>query len=105
VGPLPKEPETFQEHLEQLEPWESHLLESLVWNTQAGVTAQDVATLIATEKFRVASDGAADPLTGRGVVPKIDDPLFYMALLLITLGNFYGRSVRRYTPPILKNSE
>jgi hypothetical protein len=44
-----------------LEPWESHLLESLVWNTQAGVTAQDVATLIATEKFRVASDGAADP--------------------------------------------
>jgi hypothetical protein len=33
--------------------------------TQAGVTAQDVATLIATEKFRVASDGAADPLTGR----------------------------------------
>jgi hypothetical protein len=67
VGPLPKEPETFQEHLEQLEPWESHLLASLVWNTQAGVTAQDVATtLIAnTEKFRVASDGAADPLTGR----------------------------------------
>jgi hypothetical protein len=33
VGPLPKEPETFQEHPEQLKPWESHLLESLVYGT------------------------------------------------------------------------
>jgi hypothetical protein len=37
AGPLPKDPETFQEHLEQLEPWElHHQLESLVWNTHAG---------------------------------------------------------------------
>jgi hypothetical protein len=39
------------------------------------------------------------PPQSLGVVPKINDPLFYVALFLITLEIFYGRSVRRATRP------
>jgi hypothetical protein len=56
-------PESFDEYIGQLEEWDRNLFASMEWGN--GVTALEVAELVTNGEFLVASDGAADPITGK----------------------------------------